>query len=109
MAYSQGARVEGAERELNQGLKLRDDSQIPLQALLPLDTEKRTDDATNVTQGDFGRTVRPIMPRIFEQTDAAWLGVSMPAVAAGTQVYPVMRGDGIGYNVAGKSSVSRTG
>ena len=92
MAYGRGSRVDGAERELNQGLKLADDRHIPLEALLPLETEARTDDATNVTQGDFGRTVRPIMPRIFEQTDAAWLGVSMPAVAAGTQVYPVMTG-----------------
>lgn len=89
-AYANGTRIDGAEREMNQELRLNDNNQVPLEALLPI--EDRVDTATNVTAGTFAKNQQAIMPRIFEQTDAAWLGIRMPSVPAGTPVYPVMTG-----------------
>lgn len=94
-AYSQGHKLEGAEAEMNQGLGLDSVSHVPWQALAPtLDErmEARTDDPTNVTIGDWGKTVNALLPRIFEKTDAGFLGVSTPGVRAGTTAYPVMTG-----------------
>ena len=91
-SYANGKPVVGAEAEMNQGLGLNDMTQIPLEALLDLEVEERTDDPTNLTQGTFNKQVRPIAPRLFHRTDAAWIGVAMPSVPAGTQVYPVMTG-----------------
>jgi len=87
-AYSNGNRLRGAEAELNKELSLSDDTQVPWEALLPL--EERTDAATNITQNTFAKNQQAILPRIFEQTDANWLGISMPSVRSGTLVYPVM-------------------
>lgn len=89
-AYSQGLHIDGAEREMNQGLGLDSVSQVPWQAIAPL--EERTDDATAVTIADWGKNINAILPRIFERTDAGFLGIATPAVPAGTTVYPVMTG-----------------
>ena len=89
-AYSQGLQIDGAEREMNQGLGLDNVSHVPWQAIAPL--EKRTDDATAITIGDWGKNIQAILPRIFEKTDAGFLGITTPAVPAGTTVYPVMTG-----------------
>ena len=86
--YGQGLQLDGAEAEMNQGLGLDSVTQIPWQALSPL--EERTDDPTNVTIANWGKTVDAILPRIFEKTDAGFLGIATPGVPAGTQAYPVM-------------------
>ena len=94
--YSQGHKLEGAEAEFNKGLGLDDVSHVPWQALAPTELEQRQeqrqDVATAVTIGDWGKTVHALLPRIFEKTDAGFLGVSTPAVPAGTSTYPVMTG-----------------
>ena len=93
-AYSKGTKITGAEAEMNQGLDLDDMSHVPLQALAPTEfeqrMEKRTDDATAITIGNWGKNINAMLPRIFEKTDAGFLGVSMPGVRAGTSTYPVM-------------------
>ena len=88
-AYSRGKAVDGAEKELNTGLGLDTDTQIPWQALA---LEERADAPTNITQAQFGKTLNAILPRIFERTDAGFLGVTFPGVRAGTVAYPVMTG-----------------
>lgn len=95
-AYSQGHKIEGAEAELNQELSLDSVSHVPWQALAPTPLEQRmeqrTDDPTNVTIADWGKTINALLPRIFEKTDAGFLGVTTPGVRAGTTAYPVMTG-----------------
>ncbi len=94
-AYSQGHKLEGAEAEMNQGLGLDEVSHVPWQALAPTAQERmeeRTDDPTAVNIADWGKTVHALLPRIFEKTDAGFLGIAMPGVRAGTQAYPVMTG-----------------
>ena len=92
-AYSQGKSVTGAEKELNEGLGLDLDTQVPWEALAPeARAEDRTDDPTAITIGDWGKTINALLPRIFEKTDAGFLGISTPGVASGTTTYPVMTG-----------------
>ncbi len=92
-AYSQGKSVGGAEKELNEGLGLDLDTQIPWEALAPeARAEDRTDDPTAITIGDWGKTINALLPRIFEKTDAGFLGISTPGVSSGTTTYPVMTG-----------------
>ena len=105
-AYSQGLRVEGAERELNQGLGLDEVTHVPWQALAPTELEERQDVATAVTIADWGKTVHALLPRIFEKTDAGFLGVSTPGVRAGTQAYPVMTGGTTAVTRAANAAVT---
>ena len=80
---------------MNQGLGLDEVSHVPWQALAPTAQERmeeRTDDPTAVNIADWGKTVHALLPRIFEKTDAGFLGIAMPGVRAGTQAYPVMTG-----------------
>ena len=104
-AYSQGVPVRGAEAELNQGMGLDSMTQVPLQALAPKPLEQRTDDPTNLTIADWGKNVQAITPRIFEQTDAGFLGIAMPAVPAGTASYPVMTAGTSGSMQAANAAV----
>lgn len=82
--------VTGAERELQQELKLQDNA-MPLEALDPgIRAEDRQDVATGVPAAAIGHPRQSLLRRIFRRTDAAWLGVQMPSVAPGEPVYPVM-------------------
>lgn len=94
--YLNGRSVEGAEAELNQGLGLDSDTMVPWAAFDPgVDAEERVD-ANPPDLADVNYTTASIMRRVFLQTDAAFLGVAMPSVGAGTAVYPVMTSGGEG-------------
>ena len=88
--------LDGAERELRQELKLKDNA-VPLEALLPT-PEERADAVSPQNAagnaalgfGTINHTVGPMLNRIFTATDTAFLGVNMPTVPAGERVYPIM-------------------
>ena len=86
--------VSGAEAELQAHMSLAG-NQIPLDMLrgagrVPvnpdgLETRAVTPGATNV-----GQVEQPVVPYVFPQSAAAFLGVSMPTVGVGEVVYPVL-------------------
>lgn len=84
--------VDGAEAELNKELELDDRHVMPWAALVDRNEprEERADVAAAVPDAAVGTLQRPVIPRVFRRTDAAWLGVEMPSVSAGTVRYPVL-------------------
>ena len=85
----------GVEAELQQHLNLAG-NQIPLDLLRGagggagrgrLETRAVTPGATNV-----GTDQQPIIPYVFPQSAAAFLGVDMPSVPTGDAVFPVLTG-----------------
>ena len=85
--------VSGAEAALQQHLGLAG-NQIPLDLLRSggrggdgggLETRAVTPGAANV-----GQTEMPVVPYVFPQSAAAFLGVDMPTVGVGEAVYPVL-------------------
>ena len=102
MAFAGEAQADGAEAELRQELGLSDQA-LPLEAMLPTVEERaaiehRADAispqnaAGNAALGfdTVYQTTGPLLSRVFTQTDAAFLRVSMPTVPPGERVYPVM-------------------
>ena len=90
--YGTGTPIPGgsAEAELNQELRMDNDFSVPLEALAPPAIEKRADTVTTVSAGDFGVDTDSVLGRIFDGSDAAFLGVSFPSVPAGQKTYPVL-------------------
>lgn len=101
-AFAHEGQVDGAEAELRAELGLSDQA-LPLEALLPTVEERavmelRADAISPQNQagnaqlafGTVNQTTGPLLTRVFTQTDAAFLGVSMPTVPPGQRVYPVM-------------------
>ena len=89
--------VDGVEAELQQHLGLGG-NQIPLDLLRGagrgvggvnggLETRAVTPGAANV-----GQTEMPVVPYVFPQSAAAFLGVDMPTVPVGDAVFPVLTG-----------------
>lgn len=94
--------VDGAERELNEALDVRSAGGVvvPWEALLPTPDEQRDEyqhgarlearqDALTSAPAspDVNRTNRPIIPRVFAGGVADFLGIGMPSVGVGEQVY----------------------
>ena len=73
--------TEGAEAEIQQALGLAG-NQVPLAML-----ETR---AVTPAPTDVGQTQSPIVPGVFAQSAAAFLGVDMPTVGTGDAVYAVL-------------------
>ena len=73
----------GAEAELQKHFKL-DTNQIPL-AMLRMEHR-----AVTPAPGNVGTNQAAIIPGVFPQSAAAFLGVDMPTVAVGEAVYPVL-------------------
>ena len=75
----------GAEKEIQDHFRL-DGNQIPL-IMLRGNVEDR-----NVTPapGNVGQNQAPIIPGVFPQSCAAFLGVDMPTVGVGEAVFPVL-------------------
>ena len=88
-------KLDGAEAELRAELKLADNA-VPLEALLPLPEERADAVSPQTTAGaqlpydTFNSNLGTMLRRVFVQTDAAFLGVSMPMVPPGEFRYPVM-------------------
>lgn len=95
--YCEGREIEGAEAELNKGLGLDSDTQVPWEALDPGVSEEREEERADAAPPDLQNinyTTAAILRRVFERTDLAFLGTMMPSVAAGTAVYPIMTSGG---------------
>ena len=75
--------VDGAEAELQQHHKL-EGNQLPLEMLR---VEQR---AVTPAPTDVGATQQPIIPPVFARSATAFLGVDMPTVGVGEQVYPIL-------------------
>ena len=77
--------TEGAERELQTELGLNA-HQVPLEMLrLPVETRGVTP-----APGNVGQTQAEIIPYVFPDACAAFLGVDMPTVGVGEAVFPVL-------------------
>ena len=71
----------------------------------------RNDALTSTTLGDYETNLRPVLPRLFDQADAMFLGVDMQTIAGGTAHYPIMTGgDSAGARAKGaaKNAVAAT-
>ena len=92
MAAALGDPLRGAEAELNAALKLRGGitgAMVPWEVLAPVvddDAEERAD-ANTVAPATLTRQTRPIIPRVFASGATAYLGVGMPSVGTGEQVW----------------------
>ena len=75
--------TDGAEREVQQHFGLAD-NQVPLDML-----RVETRDVTPAP-ADVGQTQSEIIPYVFPQACAAFLGVDMPTVGVGEAVFPVL-------------------
>lgn len=75
----------GAEAEIQQHFQLAG-NQIPL-AMLRDEPETR---AATAAPADTGRNQQPIIPGVFPQSAASFLGVDMPTVGVGDSVFPVL-------------------
>ena len=73
--------ADGAEAELQTHYGLSG-NQVPLDLL-----EQR---AVTPAPGDVGQNQAPIIPGVFPQSCAAFLGIDMPTVGVGESVYPVL-------------------
>ena len=84
-----GRGATGAEAELQAELKL-DGDQVPL-ALLEqrAEVEHRTTGQTPAP-GKVGASQRPIIPAVFPRSASAYLGVRMPTVGVGEEVFTVL-------------------
>ena len=83
--------ITGATRELQQHYGL-DGNSIPLALLVrswPTDDELETR-AVTAAPGQVGKNLSSIIPWVFPQSAAAFLGVDMPSVGVGENVYAVL-------------------
>ena len=85
-AVIEGRALEGREAELGQHFKLPANS-FPVELLREPEAEHR---AVTTAPSDAGRTQRPIVQPVFAGGDAAFLGIPMPTVPVGDQVFPVL-------------------
>ena len=84
-AVIEGRSLEGREAELGQHFKLPANS-FPVEMLRePVEVR-----AVTPAPSDAGRTQRPIVQPVFAGGDAAFLGIPMPTVPVGDQVFPVL-------------------
>ena len=78
--------LEGATRELQEELGLQG-NQVPLALLTQAQLETR---AVTPAPANTGAMQHEIIPGVFPMSCGAWLGVDMPTVGTGEQVYPVI-------------------
>ena len=81
--------VDGASAEIQQHYGL-DQNQIPLAMLVKEWPDELEERAVTPAPGDVGATQASILPYVFPQSAAAFLGVDMPTVGYGEQTYPVL-------------------
>ena len=103
-AEAKGIALDGAEKELNEELKLSEgyNSRIvmPMAALLrESDKEDLRKRAVTLTTAK-GTDQRDIIQRIFKDSESAYIGIQMPSVGVGDVRYPVITAGGAGKTVA---------
>ena len=83
--------VEGASAELQKHYGL-DVNQIPLALLVKAwpDADKLETRAVTPAPGDVGQEQQTIVPYVFPDSAAMFLGVDMPTVGVGEKVFPVL-------------------
>ena len=81
--------TEGVEAELQQHLKLSA-NQVPLALFRDRDRAPVEHRAVTPAPDNVGRNMQPIIPAVFPQSVAAFLGVDMPTVGVGEAVFPVL-------------------
>ena len=83
--------VDGASAELQKHYGL-DQNQVPLALLVRSwpDNDELETRAVTPAPADVGEVQQSIVPYVFPQGAASFLGVSMPTVGVGEQVYPVL-------------------
>ena len=91
--------VDGRERELQAAYNLNA-NQVPLASL---ETRATTPAPTNV-----GQNQSEIIPGVFPDSAAAYIGVDMPTVAVGEAVYPVLTTNATAHTPAENASASET-
>ena len=91
--------VSGPEKELQEHHGLGE-NQIPL-ALL----ETR---AVTPAPGDVGQNMAPIVPGVFPQSCAAFLGIDMPSVPVGDSVFPVLTKNATVHKPAESATAAET-
>lgn len=88
-AATHGRELAGAEAELNAALNVRSagGTVVPWEALLPLPEEEERQDTATAAPAVTDRQNRQIIPRVFATGIASYLGIGMPSVGVGEQVY----------------------
>ena len=83
--------VDGASAELQKHYGL-DQNQVPLALLVRSwpDADKLETRAVTPAPGNVGQEQQTIVPYVFPMSAAMFLGVDMPTVSVGEQVYPVL-------------------
>ena len=83
--------IEGASAELQKHYGL-DVNQIPLAMLVKNwpDNDELETRAVTAAPGNVGEILHSIVPYVFPQSAASFLGVSMPTVPVGQAVFPVL-------------------
>ena len=97
--------ADGPEKELQTELGLSD-NQVPLCLIrnaVPLETR-----AITAAPANTGQTQSSIIPAVFPQGAAAFLGVDMPTVAVGDAVYPVLTNNTAADDAAEAGDVDQT-
>lgn len=92
IASLENREASGAEKELNAALKIDRPRRIPLVLLAPAELEKRT--TTDIDTSTSPR--RRWLDRLFAETAAAHLGVTMESVPSGVASYPIVTAGGSG-------------
>ena len=97
VAASGHGRIEegSAEAELRQASGIEAVNEVPWAAFLDAedltDTEDRADVVTNLGAVATGVNQRPIMARLFHASVTRFLGVGMPSVGTGSQLWPYLQ------------------
>ena len=83
--------VDGASAEIQQHYGLNQ-NQVPLALMVRSwpDNEELETRAVTPAPGDVGATLQSILPYVFPDSAAMFLGVDMPTVGVGEQVFPVL-------------------
>ena len=83
--------IDGASAEIQQHYGL-DQNQIPLALLVKTwpDNDELETRAVTPAPGNVGQEQQTIVPYVFPQSAASFLGVDMPTVGVGEQVFPVL-------------------
>ena len=103
--------IEGASAELQQHFGL-DQNQIPLALLMKSwpDADDLETRAVTPAPGNVGQEQQSIIPYVFPQSAATFLGVDMPTVGVGEQVFPVLSSElSVGAPAEGVDQAETTG
>ena len=94
----------GAEKEIQDHFEIAG-NQVPLIMLRDAEPEQR---AVTPAPADVGQQQQPIIPGVFPQACAAFLGVDMPTVGVGEPVFPVLTTNATAHTPAENADAAET-